>query len=207
MPNTDAKNRAFVIFERLAQSQHGEADRDGLHYLHFADDGQTLFDAWHEQLQRRLRSPDESTVITAHLAKYPSLMPSLALIFHLADAAYADRSAGPVSAYAAELAIRWCTLLEAHARRIYQPVIERAPNAGRALGAKIKAGKLQTGFTAREIDRAAWSGLTDRDDIDRALGLLEDLHWIRGYAEKTGGRPTTRYAINPALLDEKKRAA
>ena len=39
------------------------------------------------KLEIKLRSDDEDPVIVEHLAKYRSLMPSLALIFHLIEAA------------------------------------------------------------------------------------------------------------------------
>jgi hypothetical protein len=38
---------------------------------------------------------------------------------------------------------------------------------------------LPDGFTFRNIDRAKWSGLTDRKTIEDALAWLENSGWIR----------------------------
>jgi len=48
-----------------------------------------------------------------------------------------------------------------------------------ALADRIMAAKLPDGFTLRNIDRAKWSGLTDRKTIEDALAWLEDSGWIR----------------------------
>ena len=71
--------------------------------------------------ENRLRSGVEPPAIESHLAKYRSLIPSIALISHLVDG---DR--GPVPLDPLERAIRWGTYLESHARRIYAPGIEPA---------------------------------------------------------------------------------
>ncbi len=176
-----------------------EAERDGVPYLRFTPEAQELFNVWYGDLRNQLYRGNDESVITAHLSKFSSLMPSLALIFHLADGAWADAVGGAVSGGAAALAVRWCALLEAHARRVYQVVTERTQGAARQLAAKIRAGKLLTGFTLREIQRKDCSGLIEHDDVDRALGLLEEYGWLRSYSVATGGRPTTRYSINPAL--------
>ncbi len=55
-------------------------------FLRFAPDAQALFDAWRAKLEATLRSDDDHPVVVSHLAKYRSLMPSLALIVHLIDA-------------------------------------------------------------------------------------------------------------------------
>jgi hypothetical protein len=51
--------------------------------LTFAPDAQALFREWLSQLEARLRGDELAPVMQAHLAKYRSLMPSLALLFSL----------------------------------------------------------------------------------------------------------------------------
>jgi hypothetical protein len=208
-PDTKALARVYETFQRLdgIDVEGAEQDRDGQKFVHFDDAGQDAFDRWQADLERRLRNPDESPVMLEHLSKYGSLMPSLALIFQLADTAYEGRVRGPVSAGAAERAAKWCTLLEAHARRIYQCVTERNKTAARLLATRISAGALLSGFTAREVCRHDWGGLTVREDVEHALDLLEDLHWLRSYTVQTGGRPKTAYEINPAIVASTRKAA
>jgi len=61
----------------------------------------------------------------SHVAKYRSLMPSLALILHLIDGVDAGPG-GPVSRAAAAQAAAWCEYLAAHARRLYAAVTDAA---------------------------------------------------------------------------------
>jgi putative DNA primase/helicase len=74
--------------------------------------------------------------------------------------------------------------------------------AARLLGQKIKARKLKNPFTARDVYRAQWTGLSEPDDVTRALELLEGLAWVVAELPKsapTGGRPSLRYHVNPKV--------
>jgi hypothetical protein len=136
----------------------------------------------------------------AHLAKYRSLMPSIALICHLCDA---DKPDTPVTLAAAERAAAWCEFLESHARRVYFAVISRIEAAARLLGEKMQQGKLPESFSARDAYRPQWTGLSDSKDVKEALDLLEDLGWIKGslITPEGGGRPTMRYQVNPKVKE------
>jgi putative DNA primase/helicase len=173
-------------------------------YLRFAPGAQEAFDAWRAKLERTLRADDEHPVITSHLSKYRSLMPSLALLLHVVECLGRGRR-GPVTLEAAEQAIAWCAYLETHARRVYHPVTARLRTTTALLAGKIKTGRLTTPFTAREIHRAEWSGLTDLEGIQGALEYLGELHWVRAEdvpPSPTGGRRTVRYHINPNIVRE-----
>jgi hypothetical protein len=65
---------------------------------------------------QRIRSEEleRTPAFTAHLAKFPSLAASLALLFHLTDLAYGATGAGAVSTTALELALNWCDFLVLH---------------------------------------------------------------------------------------------
>lgn len=88
-PDSDAKNRVFEIFKRLAvlDAEHLAAQQpegDGVPFLRFTPEAQGILDAWRAALEKRLRGDsDEHPVVASHLAKYRSLMPSVALLFHL----------------------------------------------------------------------------------------------------------------------------
>jgi hypothetical protein len=122
-PSTQAKDRAYRIFHLLDQIEPSEygatADEDeAIPNFRFAPDAQLMFDEWRNSLEHRLRAGELFPALEAHLAKYRSLMPSLALIFHLVEAVDTGKS-GAVSKDSALKAIAWCDYLESHARRLY----------------------------------------------------------------------------------------
>ena len=91
-PNTVAKDRVFEIVTTLAEMDftvYGAAADEftNIPYFHFSPDAQAFFNDWLLRLEIKLRSNSEDAVVIEHLAKYRSLMPSLALIFHLVAAA------------------------------------------------------------------------------------------------------------------------
>jgi hypothetical protein len=205
-PDPAAKARAFRVFERLDELDPEALgcpvdEGRGLPCLGFDAEAQVLFDGWRTELEERLRAHEDAPALVCHLAKYRSLMPSLALVFHLIDAA--DRpSLAPITAEAAWRAAAWCDLLEAHARRIYQSAMDGDPDAAGRLAERIKQ-TLPNPFTYRDVYRKGWSGLTGTEDVRRAVGLLEDRGWVKVVeVEPTerGGPRTEHVYIHPNLL-------
>jgi len=201
-PDTSARDRAFGTFQRLdqltAEQIGAEAPKfDGLPFLRFEAEAQEFADAWRCDLMARARSGTEHPAIEAHLAKYPSLHPSLALICHLADAE--SFPCGPVSLAAAKRAAVLCGFLEVHARRVYESVAQAGLVAARALLAKITAGKVQAAFSAHDVYEQGWSGLTDKESVDAAAGILADHGFLREVTEQTSGRPRRRFITHPSL--------
>jgi hypothetical protein len=67
---------------------------------------------------------------------------------------------------------------------------------------KIKSGALKDTFTARDVYRNQWAGLTTASETAEPLSLLEDFGWLRSVAVKSpplGGRPTVHYIVNPKV--------
>src|SRR4029434_10322935 len=135
------------------------------------------FDSWRAALEQRLRAEDEHPVLLSHLAKYRSLMPSLAVVLHLIDSVDAGVS-GSVSGVAAERAAAWCRYLEGHARRLYATVTDRVRVAAALLASRIARGRLASPFTAREVYRNEWTGLTEPRVGGGALECLRALGGI-----------------------------
>ncbi len=207
-PDTDAKNRAFEVFRDL-DTMDGAAVANvtggGIPALHFSDEAQQLFDAWRAGLEQRLRAPGmiPTPAFESHLAKYRSLMPSLALIFYLVEAV-ATGEIRAVDLAATRRAAGWCDYLEAHARKIYAAELQPDITAAHALASKIEAGAIQDGATRRDIYRSHWSGLSTPETVSSGLGLLEKHHWLRLVEEKQErGRPSEIILFHPEL----KRAA
>jgi hypothetical protein len=209
-PDTQAKNQAFEIFHKLDVLDPFVVgadieDREDIPFLHFTPAAQGLFDEWRAGLETRIRSREDHPAVEAHLAKYRSLMPSLALLFHLLEVVDGLAS-GPVSEPAALLAVQWCQLLEAHARKIYHVVTGHSLLVVRALAKRIKEGELPSPFFVRDVYRSGWAALSDPDEVKAAAEVLEDLGWIRSERVLTAGRPRFQYHLNPHL-SRKERAA
>src|SRR5262249_6297402 len=137
----------------------------------FAPDAQELFKAYLTELEEKLRSNGLHPALMSHLAKYRSLMPSLALIFELTDG-----GGGAVSLDHTQKAAALCEYLESHARRIYSMIISPERQAAAELGRRVADGwKRPEGmFTVRDVYQNDWRGLETPDAVRRAISILED---------------------------------
>jgi putative DNA primase/helicase len=204
-PDAGAKNRAFEVFREIdvldPASLGAEIDEDrGVPFLRFCSEAQDLFDGWRCDLENRLRAGGDTPPVQSHLGKYRSLMPSLALLFHLVEEAGTGRLP-PVSLWAAESAAAWCQLLERHALRVYQCALDGDPESAQRLAEHLKA-TLPNPFRSRDVIRKGWTSLTDLRDVEVALGILEDRNWLIARnvpSGASGGRPTLEYWIHPAV--------
>ena len=199
-PDGEARRAAFEVFDRLDRltpDQAGAEDDDGIRYLRFEPDALAAFTKWRAAWERRLRSDEWHPVLESHFAKYRKTIPALALILHLADG-----GKGPVTLQATVRALAWSEYLESHALRCYGATVAGEVAAAKRILARIRKGDLADGFRAREIDRAQWSELTDRETVRAALGLLVTLGYLVEVelpATATGGRPTLAYRVHPSL--------
>lgn len=205
-PDKEARNRAFRLIQRMAEmgfTEYGaikeEADR--FPYLRFSDKAQIVFNEWLTDLELNKLRADEHPILLEHFGKYRSLMPSLALIFHLigiADGA----EVGPISVEAAEKAAAFCEYLESHARRVYGLVLDIDQQAAAQLVEKIQKGKLKDGFTARDVYRQNWHLLGNKVFAQAACDELVDAGWLRPEEMKKalrGRSPLPIYHINPKV--------
>jgi len=204
-PDTPARQRAWGVFSALAETDLALPDAEGLPFVHFDGAAQEVFDDWRGRLERRLRAGDEHPALLGHLAKYRSLVPSLALIHHLADRAQSGEAnmLKSVGADALQAALGWVRYLESHARRIYGMALAEDATAARLIAGKLQTGAIADNFTARDIYNRQWAGLTDREGVETGLQLLEELGWVRTETPPPGargGRPTVHYRVNPVVL-------
>lgn len=203
-PDTTEKNRAWQIFKALSGDIPGAVIESGssIPALRFSSGGQEIFDTWRNELETRLRGDHGlHPSLESHLTKYRKLMPSLALIFHLATVA--DGAAlGPVSEVSAVLAAAWCQYLESHAMRVYGAASMPGMESAREIVKHIRRGAIVTGVTVREIWRHQWTRLTTPEDVRAGLEVLEQYDWLN--LEKTvprgkGGRPSEIVQLNPRI--------
>jgi len=204
-PDKAARDAFTELVERLTQL-HGSEVRAELDmgrarpifFLSFAPDAQIAFNVWRERLETRIRAGTDHPAIESHLAKYRSLIPSLALLFHLAM-----DGTGPVSLDATVLSFHWAKYLESHARRVYAPVLNPDAPVVLALAQKLLERKLNDGFAWRDVYTKGWAGLATPEPVKRATEVLVDLDWLAEQVEKTPGAPKRRFWINPRIYERK----
>lgn len=198
-PDTQARQAARAIFTRLdnldppaigARQEEG----DIVPWLRFEPDAQAYFDEWREGLEHQLRDDDLHPALESHLAKFRSLIPSIALLSHLAD----HPEGGAVGVPSLLRGLAWAGYLESHARRIYAPAL--TPELFAAIELSRRLPSLPEPFTPRDVYKNHWRGLDIQGTRD-ALQVLIDFGHLR--EEEQGnppiGRPTTRYEVHPAI--------
>lgn len=187
-PNNDAKTKAHAVFQKLNEI----AEPTEIPTLRFSQEAQVVFNDWYQSLHKRLDQEDISPQLESHLAKYPSLMPSLALILHCCDHSIEK----PVGIEAAIQAVAWCHYLESHAKRIYGLVDDNEQSA-KALLKKLP--NLVSPFSSTDFIKKGWAGLSTSDEVQKALDELVRRHYLQNQTIKSSGRDKTLYHIHPAI--------
>ncbi|GMV70165.1 MAG: hypothetical protein AMXMBFR77_00040 [Phycisphaerales bacterium] len=200
-PDSDARTAAFRVYEGLANleptllfADSDPLDPGGIPFLRFDGAAQEGFDAFRHTLEQRVRSGELHPALESHLAKYRSLVPSMALLVHLTTG-----QSGSVGVEALRCAVNWARYLETHAQRIYAQAVHADLGSGRALALRIISGDVKTGFALRDVYRNGWAGLSNADEAKAAAAMLADLDWLAEVREQTPGRTRTAYLINPRL--------
>jgi hypothetical protein len=163
-------------------------------YLKFDDQAQVRFNAARKGFEQLTRSGSLHSALESHFSKYPRMIAALALVIHLIDG-----STDPVGIEATDKAIGWAMYLAKHAKRAYGAGNNFEALATMALSEKIAKGKLESGFTERELERKGWQYLSSKSDVTAALDWLIDAGWIILEDKPTKGRPTKLYIINPKV--------
>ena len=199
-PNEEARRRVSVAFEALdtltPQSIGAQCAPGETWFLRFSEAAQSVFDAWRNNLERRLRDEfAHEPALEAHLAKYRSLMPSLALLFHLIGNTTNEEVGPLVGEGNANLAADWCAFLERHARKLYAE--GGSLFAARCLADHIEDGEIESGDTQRDIYRKGWKGLQSPERVAAALQILEEAHWLvlERVTQHRSGRPGSPHII------------
>lgn len=199
VPNPFAKNRVFHICKTIDimkftdQGAHiNEPLYEGQYtipYFRFSPEAQTFFHNWIKNLQEKLESKDHPILIQ-HLSKYRSLMPSLALVFHIINVAD-DLVSGDIRLESVQQAAACCTYLESHARRIYGMVLESTfeafPTVSKAeeLLAWIKKQSATTGQPLKRRFILRYSKFRSSKELDPLLSDLLQMGYIKTCGEST----------------------
>ncbi len=200
-PVKGAREAVRDVFDRLAvfdPVQDGAAPSDDfvkLPHFCFDDAAQDIFVEWCTELHTVHIANEQNPLMQQHFGKFEKLFCSIALILHLAEG-----SIGPVTADSALRAAAWCEYLTGHARRIYGLVEAAKVTTARMVSRRLAEGKLDDGFTVRDIVRKQWSGVTTTMQAETALAILEENGHVQSQEGiNTLGRPTVRYFVNPQI--------
>ncbi len=200
-PVKGAREAVRDLFDRLAvfdPVQDGAAPSDDfvkLPHFCFDDAAQDIFVEWCTELHTVHIAQEQNPLMQQHFGKFEKLFCSIALILHLAEG-----SIGPVTATSALQAAAWCEYLTGHARRIYGLVEAAKVTTARMVSRRLTEGKLDDGFTVRDIVRKQWSGVTTTMQAETVLAILEENGHVQSLDDINPiGRPTVRYYINPQI--------
>ena len=206
-PDAAAERHAEYVFRNLLA-----LDAENRLRFHFAPDAQELFTEWLGELEVKVRGTELHPALISHLSKYRSLMPSLALLFHLADQASSVGFDGSDFAISQKIGVEleharkaasWCEYLESHARRVYSCVVTPQLRAARELADKIKQRKIGANglFMPRSLSQGLeWPGYARESGTRREF--LQDADWLRDVSTEpgpTGGATFLRYEVNPGV--------
>lgn len=204
-PDTDKKNAVYEVYQKIVSGDLSVLSvrtpsvfEKKIPALRFDDEAQQTFVEWLTGLETEIRSEDIHPVMEAHLTKYRSLVPSLALIFHIVDSN--ENELGPVSNESLLRACSWHSYLKSHAERIYGLGISAEIDAARLILKKIKNKKISDPFTGRDVYRKQWSGLTNSGLVNKGLTVLEEYNYIHGVDTGSSTRPGKNYFINPEVF-------
>lgn len=189
-PDMEILAKARNIFRRASELPPPE---NGNHFtLHFDDQAQDAFDQWYSEMLVRELAEDNHHM-ESHLVKYHSLLPSLALIFHVIE----DRPEAKVGIDAVDRAMAWLRYLETHARRVYGLLDDPYYGASQLIR---KLDKLPNPFSKSDFNRKGWSGLTNAPEINAALEQLIAHNVLKRQEVKTATKPAILYHINPDVM-------
>ncbi len=204
-PKDDALKKFYAVVERI----HGLDYRSPATYT-FDAAAQKLYGEWAVFAERYRRTTEMPGILASHLSKYDGFIPTIAMLFMLADKYDGDGTghSNKVGVEYLRMAFRWAWFLERHARRVYHLRVSPARAAAQALATKIQRGRLKTDdgvFTLKSVYENDWVGLSTPDDARDALRILAHYDWVRelsAESSKRGGRPSERYALNPLVTAE-----
>lgn len=195
-PDSQARQQAFDLIESLDNLDPfsinaDQDDHNAIPFLRFDSESQVAFNDWLGDLERSLRSGELPAAFEAVLAKYRSLVPSLALLIHLADG-----GRGPVPVSALDRAVGWARYLFMHARRIYGMVPTSESKRETKLCDWIQ-GRGGT-VTVRDLAHGLRRFRGNTDDAESALNALVKAkkgQWVPVPPGPQGGRATREFRL------------
>jgi hypothetical protein len=192
-------HQALIELPKLAEQSFQSARRltNGSQLLHFAPTAQHAFNAWHLQNEKMLAIGGLDPSRQSHFAKYRSLIPAVALLFHLLDG-----HTESVCEDCLGRALSFASYLKKHADRIYASASGHDHAAVRVLADRLLNGQLKDGFTCRTLTLKGWAGLRTKEQAQAAIDALVEYGWLIETEIRSGGRPSVKYALSPDASED-----
>ncbi|MFD2573440.1 YfjI family protein [Spirosoma soli] len=213
-PDKDARARAFKLIKSINESDfssisYSTDEYERFPYTRFDADAQEIFKQWLTKWELEvIPSEKNNELLEAHFAKYPSLLASLSLIFHVVNCVDLAPLPPPhkrlVTVEAVTMGIHWCEYLMSHARRIYGLLDTASIESAKELLRHLKESDLTDGFKVRDVYRKQWTHLTTNEQVRSAINELIERHYLTEVAppalQTKGGRPEDPYyLVNPKI--------
>ncbi|WP_435751548.1 DUF3987 domain-containing protein [Thauera sp. AutoDN2] len=199
--DTDAKAFVEGLLYRLATADYRQlckSDGTAIPSITFADDAYQLYKTWWIE---NAESAATDQVLASFLTKYERLVPALALVDHLISvfSPGVPTVLSPVSHQSLARAIRQAAFFKRQVTRSMTYLGDsRIEEAGLALIQRLSSGQLQGTFSVRDILRASWSRLTDRQTVEHVLDRFVQNGTLKrenSHSGPAGGRPTIYYSL------------
>lgn len=192
-PDSAASDAARETFQNLAalSRDFDPADDSSVRQYRFEADALECFVEWHIGLETDLRRGDLPEALESHRSKYRKLIPAVALISELCD----NPGASSVRLASLKKAMAWGAYLWTHAERVYGSAVNSDIDAARFILKRLKNGDISGEFSARDVYRKGWSGLTEPQTVEKGCARLVDLGWLAEREQETGGRPAWLYRL------------
>lgn len=140
-PNTEARDVFYETVRCIAEDEHYKGWEEDIFgetpFYRFENEAQTLYTSWAmNNYIEATRAPNEA--LEGHLNKYPNLICSLALIFHISEIVSSGKGIGYVSVENFNRAYKIVDVLKAHAYYLYN-TLEREEKHKDEMHDKIEA--------------------------------------------------------------------
>lgn len=170
--------------------------------LKFSPKAQELFNDWQTKHENRLRTSALPPHMESHLAKYKKLLPALCLILDHLECADKEIIPTEISETTIIACFEWLHYFESHSERIYASGTNSVPKTARDLIERIRQGEIKEPFTTRDVYyKRHWRGLFKAEEVEEILEYLMEKNYLTGTLTRTGGRPTTKYWVNPKVFE------
>ena len=201
--NPEAHKKLNNLLEEICNldgSKFGEKYVDCDSYIaQLTPEAYSYFADYMDKIEKEVHA-SESGGYRNHLNKFGKLLSGLIIHFHVIDGIETKRRVNKVRPHVVEMAIRWCELFKAHAKKLYDTDYNFESISGFALAKKIVEGKIEDGTSLRKIYRNEWQNLKTFQEVESACFFLEKHKWLTLTELKPlTERPTSIILFDPEL--------